>query len=110
MRIYEIVFWNSEHAKRDHVGLRPNWTSGRSKDDLTNLANAFTKGGLVKHLWNLARSQEEPPGPAPPLDVETEATPSGTLEPTMTSVQDERVEEPLVDQYRLVPFRRHQGV
>jgi hypothetical protein len=73
---------------------------------LTNLANAFTRSGLVKHLWNLSGSEGQPSGPAPP-DPEPELIPRGTSEPGMASWQAEPVEnEPQVDRHRLVPFRQ----
>jgi hypothetical protein len=75
-------------------------------DDLTNLANAFTRRGLVKHLWNPYGWKGRPSGPTLP-GAETELIPSGTLEPTTASWQAEPVEtEPLVGLHRLVPFRR----
>ena len=75
-------------------------------DDPTNLANAFTRSGLVKHFWNLNGSEGQPSGPAPP-DAETELIPSGTLEPTTASWQAEPVEtERPVGLHRLVPFRQ----
>src|SRR5260370_26518685 len=35
-------------------------------NDLTNLSNAFTRRGLVKHFWNLDGSEGQPSRPAPP--------------------------------------------
>lgn len=57
--------------------------------DLTNLANAFTRRGLVKQFWNLDGSGSQPSGPAPP-DAGTEAIPDPTLQPTTASWQGER--------------------
>jgi hypothetical protein len=71
--------------------------------DLTNLANAFTRSGLVKHFWNLNGSEGQPFGPAPP-DAGTELIPSGTLQPTTASWQAEpgETKPPWV---RIGPFR-----
>jgi hypothetical protein len=76
---------------------------GPLDNDLTNLANAFTRRGLVKHGWNLTGSEVQPSGPAPP-GAEPELIPSGTFEPTKASWQTEPVEPP-VRQYQRDPFR-----
>jgi hypothetical protein len=89
MRIHEILFWNNYHAGNradPHLDFHPD----PFDNDLPNLANAFTRSGLVKHFWNLDRSGQ-PSGPAPP-DSETELIPSGTLEPTTAYLQAEPVE------------------
>jgi hypothetical protein len=59
--------------------------------DPTNLANAFTRSGLVKHFWNLPGSEQQPHGPAPP-GAETELMASSTSEPGMASWEAEPVE------------------
>jgi hypothetical protein len=46
-------------------------------DDLTSLANAFTRRGLVKHFWNMNGSEGQPSGPTPP-ETETELIPKIT--------------------------------
>ena len=53
MLISEILYWNNEptEAHRSDPQLGP--PSPPFNDDPTNLANAFTRRGLVKHLWNL---------------------------------------------------------
>ena len=88
MRIAEILFWNNGsaegHPSELQLGSPPVPFSG----DLTNLANAFTKDGLVKHLWNPSASEEQPSGPAPP-GAEPELLPSGTLQPTVASWEAE---------------------
>src|SRR5262245_56750247 len=105
MRIHEILFWNKDHAERDRPGSRLDLVPPQFTDDLRNLANAFTKHGVVKYLWNPIRSAEQPDGPAPP-GAEPELTPSGTMEPTQASLLARPVEEePLVGLRRLVPFR-----
>jgi hypothetical protein len=80
MRIYEILSWNSQPSDKDRSDPQHDSPPAPFSDDLTNLANAFTRRGLVKHLWNPNRSEGQPSGPAPP-DAETELTPIGTLEP-----------------------------
>ncbi len=110
MRIYEVIFWNNEPTERKRANHKLNLPPAPDTDDLTNLANAFTRRGAVKHFWNLNGSEEQPSGPAPP-DAETELTPIGTLEPTTAPWQAELVEpEPPVAQQRLVPFRQYQGL
>ena len=104
MRIAEILFWNNGsaegHPSELQLGSPPVPFSG----DLTNLANAFTKDGLVKHLWNPSASEEQPSGPAPP-EAGTDLIPSGTLEPSAASWEPEPVEtERPVGLYRPVPF------
>ena len=109
MRISEIIFWNNEPTERNRSNLRLDLPPSEFSDDLTNLANAFTKDGLVKHGWNLNGSERQPSGPAPP-DAEPELIPGGTLEPTMVSWQAEPVdEEPPVGRHRLVPFRQNRS-
>jgi|SRR6516165_2921555 hypothetical protein len=108
MRIHEILFWNDDPVDASRRDPYSDIPQAPSSYDLTKLAHAFTRRGLVKHHWNLNGSEEQPFGPAPP-DTETELLPNGTLEPTTASWQAEPVEEePLVGQYRLVPFRRYQ--
>ena len=92
MRIHEIIFSNDAPAERNRSDPELDLRSAPFTDDPTNLANAFTRSGLVKHFWNLNGSEDQPSGPAPP-DAETELIPSGTLEPTMAFSQDEPVEE-----------------
>ena len=105
MRIYEILFWNNEPAEGNRSDPQLDLSPTPFSDDPTNLANAFTRGGLVKHFWNLPGSEGQPSGPAPP-DAETELIPSGTLEPTAASSQAEPVEtEPQVGRHEFVPFR-----
>ena len=105
MRIYEVIFWNNEPTERKRANHKLNLPPAPDTDDLTNLANAFTRRGLVKHLWNLNGSEDQPSGPARP-DAETELIPNGTLEPTTALWQDEPVEtEPLAGRNRVVPFR-----
>jgi hypothetical protein len=111
MRIFEILFWNNEPIEGNRSNPRLDLPSAPFSDDLTKLASAFTRSGLVKHFWNLNRSEDQPRRPAP-LDAETESIPNGTLEPTTASWQAEPVEEepPRVGQHRLAPFRHYRGV
>jgi hypothetical protein len=110
MRIFEILFWNNEPAEGNRSEPQLGPPPSRFTDDPTNLANAFTRSGLVKHFWNLNRSEGQPSGPAPPDG--TEVIPSGTLEPRVASWQGEPVEEepPRVGQHRPIPFRPYRGV
>jgi hypothetical protein len=85
MRIYEVLLWNDGvDGSEPHLDL----SSDPFNDDPTNLANAFTRRGLVKHFWNVGGSEDQPRGPAPP-DVGTEVIPRGTLEPSAASWQAE---------------------
>ena len=105
MRIAEILFWNNEPAEANDYEPQLDQAPAPFSNDLTNLGNAFTRRGLVKHFWNLTGSERPPSGPAPP-DTETELIPNGTLEPTTASWQAEPVEaEPPVGRHELVPFR-----
>jgi hypothetical protein len=103
MRIAEILFCNNEPTEEDRATPQLHSPPAPFSDDATNLANAFTRSGAVKHFWNLHGSE------APP-DAEPELIPSGTLEPTMAFSQDEPVEEePPVGLHRVVPFPQYQG-
>src|SRR5689334_13884649 len=105
MRIAEIIYWNNKPSETYRSDPQLGQSSPSLTDDPTNLANAFTRSGLVKHLWNMNGSEGQPSGPAPP-NAETELIPSGTMEPSAASSEAEPVEgEPPLDQYRLVPFR-----
>lgn len=88
MRIYEILFWNSEPTDGNRSDSNLSAPPSRFTDNPTNLSNAFTRSGLVKSLWNLKGSEGQPSGPAPP-DAGTELIPSGTLEPSAASWQAE---------------------
>jgi hypothetical protein len=106
MRIYKILFWNNEPAEGNHPDPQLDLPPPRFNDGPINLANAFTRSGLVKSFWNLPGSEGQPSGPAPP-NAETELIPNGTLEPTTASWQADPVEnERPVSLHRLVPFRR----
>jgi hypothetical protein len=91
MRIAEILNWNNDPAEKVRPDPQPDLSSVPFNDDLTNLADAFTWSGLVKHGWNFQGSEGQPSGPAPP-DFETELIPNGTLEPTTASWQADAVE------------------
>jgi hypothetical protein len=110
MRINEILFWNNEPTDGDRFNPQLDLPPAPFSDDPTNLANAFTRDGRVKHFWNLNGSEGQPSGPAPP-DAETGLIPSGTLEPSAASWQAEPVEnEPPPGLHRLVPFRQYRGI
>jgi hypothetical protein len=102
MRISEILFWNNGPTERNRSNSQLDLPPDPFSDDLANLANAFTRRGAVKHLWNLNGSEALQTGPAPP-GAETEVTSNGTVQPTTASWQAEPVEtKPPVGRYRLV--------
>jgi hypothetical protein len=104
MRIAEILLWNHHYTEQNGADPHLDFQAG-PLSDLSGLANAFTRRGLVKSFWNLNGSEGQPSGSAPP-DAETELIPSGTLEPTTASWEAEPVEtEPQVGRHELVPFR-----
>jgi hypothetical protein len=106
MLISEILNWNNEPTQRNLSGPQLKLLPPPFRDDPTNLANAFTRRGLVKSFWRLNGSEGQPSGPAPP-GAETDVIPSGTSEPISASLQAEPIDtEPPVGQQRLVPFRR----
>jgi hypothetical protein len=108
MLIQEILSCNND-GEGNRTNPLLNFPLGSFADDPANLANAFTRGGLVKHLWNPYGSEGQPNGPAPPDG--TDLIPSGTLEPTTASGQAEPVEtKPPMGRHRLVPFRHYRGV
>jgi hypothetical protein len=110
MRIHEIIPWNIDPTEGNRSNPQLDLPPVSFSDDPTNLANAFTRDGRVKHFWNLPGSEGQPYGPAPP-DADTELTRSGPLEPTTASWQAEPVEtEPPVGQDRLVPFRPYREI
>jgi hypothetical protein len=92
MLISEILCWNNEptEVRRSDPQLGP--PSPPFDDDMTHLTNAFTRDGLVKHFWNLNRSEGQPSRPAPP-DAETELVPSGKSEQGMASWEAKPVEQ-----------------
>jgi hypothetical protein len=103
MRITEILFWNDDPAEGNRSDPRLDLSPIPFSDDPTNLANAFTRSGLVKHFWNLNGSEGQPSGPAPPR-AETELIPNGTLEPTVASWRAEPV-EPMPRRFGIGSFR-----
>ena len=110
MRIYDVLFLNNESPEEVPSDPQLNLHLAPYTDDLTNLANAFTRRGLVKQFWNLNGSERQPSRLAPP-DAGTELIPSNTLEPTTASWQAEPVEtEPPVGQHRHAPFLQYRGV
>jgi hypothetical protein len=105
MKIHAILFWNNEPTEAHRSDSQLDLPSAPFSDDPTNLANAFTRRGLVKHFWNFQGSEGQPSGPAPPEG--TELITSGTLEPTTASWRAEPVEtERTVDLHRPVPIRQ----
>jgi hypothetical protein len=109
MRISEILFWNDEPTEGDRPNPQSDLPPASCSDFLPNLSNAFTRRGLVKHLWNLNGTEGEPAGLSPP-DAETELIPNGALEPTAASWKADPVEtEPPMGQRRFIPFRQYWG-
>jgi hypothetical protein len=110
MRIHEILFLNNDPTEDNRSHLQLDLRQTPFSRDPTNLANAFTQRGLVKHFWNLNGSEGQPSGPAPP-DAGTELIPSGTMEPSTASWEAEPVgtERP-VGQHGLVPIRQYRGM
>src|SRR4051794_17515761 len=105
MLIAEILNWNNQPAEGNPPDPQLDLSQTPFSDDPTDLANAFTRSGLVKSFWNLSGSEGQPSGPAPPA-AGTEVIPSGTSEPTTASWEAEPVEnEPQVERHRLAPFR-----
>jgi hypothetical protein len=109
VRIYEILFWNNE-PKENHSDPQLDLRQARYRDALTKLADAHATDWLVKHFWNLERSEYQPSGPAMP-DAGTEFSQSGTLEPTTTSGHAEPVEtEPPVGRLSVPPYASNPGI
>ena len=107
MRISEILFWNNEPIEKYRADPQLDLPQVPFSEDLTKLANAFTRRGLVKRFWNLNGSEGQPSGPAPP-DPETELIPSGTSQPTTASWEADPVEEePPVGLHRPVPLPQY---
>jgi hypothetical protein len=105
MRISEILFWNNE-PEGNGSDAQHDLPPAPFRDDLTNLANAFTKDGLVKHLWNPYGWEGQPSGPAPP-GPGGDLIASRTSKPNMASWQAEPVEaESSVGRHRLDQFRQ----
>jgi hypothetical protein len=110
MRIAEILFWNNDSTEKHRADPQFHLPPLQFGDDLTSLASAFTRDGMVKHLWDLSGSEGQPLGPAP-LEAGTELIPNSTLEPTTASWQAEPVEtERPVDQHPLDPLAGYRGV
>jgi hypothetical protein len=63
MLISEILNWNNHPAEEVRPGPQLDLPPSLFSDDPTNLANAFTRDGKVKHFWNLGRSEGQPRGP-----------------------------------------------
>ena len=105
MRITEILYWNNEPSEMHRADPQLGPPSPPFDDDMTHLANAFTRDGLVKHFWNPNGSEGQPSEPAPPDG--TELIPDGTSEPTTASWEAAPVEtERPVGLHRFVPFRQ----
>ena len=71
MRISDVLFWSDQPLEGGRADYHHDVPAPRAYDDVTNLATAFTRRGMVKHFWNLNGSEGQPSGPAPP-DAEPE--------------------------------------
>lgn len=110
MRIIEILFWSNGSAEGNRSDLQLGLPPPRFNDDPTNLANAFTRRGLVKHFWNLNGSGGQPSGPTP-REAGTELIPSGAFQPTTASWQAEPGRKRAFGGlHRLVPSQHYGGV
>ena len=83
MRIHEIIFPNNEPADMKRADPRLDIPPYRFDNDLSKLASAFTKHGVVKSFWYLNGSEDQPSEPAPPTG--TELMQSDNLDPAITS-------------------------
>src|SRR5947209_1282644 len=85
MRIHEIIFPNHNYdpAVRHRADPRFDIPPHRFDNDLSKLASAFTKHGVVKSFWYLDGSEDQPSEPASPTG--TELMPSDNLDPAITS-------------------------
>ena|SRR5690242_13676060 len=95
MRIHEIIFRNNDPPERNRSLPHRNVPSYPYDNDLSKLANAFTKDGVVKLFWYVNGLEDESSEPAPPTAAGTELMPSDNLEPAITSWEaDAGQEEP----------------
>jgi hypothetical protein len=99
MLIAEILYWNYDPAERDRSDLQLDLPPVPFGDDLSKLANAFTRRGLVKQLWSLNGWEDQPSGSAPP-NAGTESIPRTTLEPTTAWQAEPFDDKPAVGQHR----------
>jgi hypothetical protein len=97
MRIHEIISRNNDNDLAVHHRADPRLDIPpyRFDSDLSKVASAFTKDGVVKSFWYLDGSEDQPSEPAPLTAAGTELMPSDHLEPAMTSWEpDPAREEP----------------
>ncbi len=57
MRIHDILFWHNKFTERNPSGPQLDLPPASFSRPMTNLANAFTRSGSVKHFWNLDGSE-----------------------------------------------------
>ena len=91
MRIHEIIFRHSDSPERNRPVPHRNVPSYPYDNDLSKLAGAFTKHGVVKRFWYLNGSEDQPSETAPPTG--TELMSSDHLEPAITSWEADPGEE-----------------
>jgi hypothetical protein len=60
MRIHEIIFPNKDPHERNRPVPQRNVPSYPYDNDLSKLASAFTKHGVVKRFWYLNGSEDQP--------------------------------------------------
>jgi len=110
MRIYEILIWNNCPDNDIDTNYHFDFPENPFRVDIKNLANIFTRQGLVKRLWNVRGSEAQTSGPESP-DPQFELDPSGTPEPTTAYLPAELVDEgPPSGLHRLFPFRDYREV
>jgi hypothetical protein len=81
MRISEILYGKTQPIEMNQPDSQPGRTPALFRDPLAKLATAFTRRGVVKHLWNLNGSEDELSGPVLP-DRGADLVPSDTSEPS----------------------------
>jgi hypothetical protein len=103
MRIYEVIFRNNDPVVHHRADPRLEIPTCQFDNDLSKLASAFTKHGVVKRFWYLNGSEDQPSEPAPPTAAGTELMPSDHLEPAITSREEPDATMALTQPNRLEP-------
>jgi hypothetical protein len=103
MRIHEILYWDNGPAVHHRADPRLEIPPYQFDNDLSKLASAFTKHGVVKRFWYLNGSEDQPSEPAPPTAAGTELMPNDHLEPAITSREEPDATMALTQPNRLEP-------
>jgi hypothetical protein len=107
MRIYELLFRNSEPIEGNLSDSYLDSAQVPSCGLFTKLANAYRTDRFVKRFWGQKGLEGHPARPPPP-DAGTELIPTGALEPSTPSMRTGAVEEQSpVGLRHLIPVRRH---